>query len=234
MNITEAKKTIGSLGFPTKMPGTSYGLPAKACKTGSKLAKISGSVCHGCYALKGQYMISNTVKGHQRRLEAIRNPRWVLAMVTMLRHVHHKPYITIDLGQRGVRAQRKGGSRTRRNDTGWHRWHDSGDLQSVQHLAKICLVADLTRRVQHWLPTQELAIVREYVSGGGFIPPNLIIRVSAAMVNGRLRNWQYGSSVFTGEPPADAWVCPASKQGNECKTCRACWSTIEHVAYPLH
>ena len=37
------------------MPCESISLDARQCKTGSKLAKIPGSVCNGCYALKGFY-----------------------------------------------------------------------------------------------------------------------------------------------------------------------------------
>ena len=54
--VAEAKRlTGGGLGYPSKMPGTSYGISAHDCITGAKLAKVEGSVCHGCYALKGNY-----------------------------------------------------------------------------------------------------------------------------------------------------------------------------------
>jgi hypothetical protein len=39
----------GDLSATTKMPCKSFNLPAWECKTGSKLAKIPGTVCHGCY-----------------------------------------------------------------------------------------------------------------------------------------------------------------------------------------
>ena len=55
MLIKEADKIIISLSKPDKMPGFAYGLPAPACKTGAKLVKVPGSVCSGCYALKGNY-----------------------------------------------------------------------------------------------------------------------------------------------------------------------------------
>jgi hypothetical protein len=41
MNKTEALQITGSLSNPSKMPGKAYGLPAKECKTGSKLSKDS-------------------------------------------------------------------------------------------------------------------------------------------------------------------------------------------------
>ena len=40
----------------SKMPGLSYSLPAWECQTGSKLRKVKGTPCYGCYALKGNYL----------------------------------------------------------------------------------------------------------------------------------------------------------------------------------
>jgi hypothetical protein len=54
----------GDLSATTKMPCKSFNLPAWECKTGSKLAKIPGTVCHGCYAMKGNlYKIPISQKG---------------------------------------------------------------------------------------------------------------------------------------------------------------------------
>ena len=56
MKTSEALKLVGGLSKPSKMPGWAYGIPAKECKTGSKLVKVAGSTCEGCYALKGCYV----------------------------------------------------------------------------------------------------------------------------------------------------------------------------------
>lgn len=233
-----AKAICGSLGFPSKMPGTSYGLPAVACITGAKLAKIPGTVCASCYALGGRasYQMPRAHKGQQIRLRSISHPQWIDAVSSLLAHVHAKPKVKIDLGIVGIRLQRAGGSRWRLNDTGFHRWHDSGDLQSVDHLARICEVARRTPNVRHWLPTQELGMVNAYVSGGGVIPDNLVIRVSSVRVDDtRRRAWPHTSSVFATTPPKDAHVCPAPQQDHQCKSCRACWSRdVTHVAYAAH
>ena len=45
MKSKRALKIIGGLSKPSKMPGWAYGLPAKECKTGSKLVKVKNSVC---------------------------------------------------------------------------------------------------------------------------------------------------------------------------------------------
>lgn len=86
MKLRDARAITGGLSFPSKMPGTSYGIPAQACKTGAKLAKVAGSVCHKCYALRGNYQWPAVKAAQQRRLAAINHPQWVDAMVTELTH----------------------------------------------------------------------------------------------------------------------------------------------------
>ena len=80
MKVKEALEITGSLSKPSKMPGWAYGLPAKECKTGSKLAKVKGSVCDGCYALKGCYVFKVVQDAQYKRLKAIRSPLWVGAI----------------------------------------------------------------------------------------------------------------------------------------------------------
>ena len=208
MNVTQAKQlTGGGLGYPSKMPGTSYGISAHACITGSKLAAVPGSVCHGCYALRNNYNYSSVRPAHARRLASIANPAWTAAMAFLISH-------------RGE---------------AFHRWHDSGDLQSVEHLTKICAVAALTPKVRHWLPTREHSIVASYVNAGGTIPRNLVIRISATMIDGpATKAWPTTSGVHT-VATKGLRVCPAPTQGNVCGDCRACWSPkVKHVSYHKH
>ena len=121
----EAKEITGGLSKPSKMPGPSYNLPAIACITGAKLAKIPGTVCHGCYALKGRYRFSNVRLALARRLESLQHPRWVEAMTALI------------------------------SGEEVFRWHDSGDLQSAWHLKRIFEVCKNTAETWHWLPTRE-------------------------------------------------------------------------------
>lgn len=216
--IKQAKAITGSLGYPSKMPGTAYGLSAHDCKTGSKLAQIEGSVCHGCYALKGNYLYPSIEASHAARLRGIASPGWVRAMVHMLLHVHKH-----GMGKNGPIKK------------GWHRWHDSGDLQSVEHLAKICQVATLTPKIRHWLPTRELGIVKTFQKSGGVVPSNLVIRVSATMVDGDASQaWPTTSGVHSAKRHQGR-ACPAPKQDGKCGDCRACWNpNIKHISYRLH
>jgi len=237
LTLRKAREVAGSLSYPQKMPGTSYALPASACILGAKLARIPGTACSACYALKGTYARGTTLKAMRRRLAGIAHPLWADAMVELLQATHAKARIKVDCGAIGVRRQRAGlGKRYQWNEPGWHRWHDSGDLQSVDHLAKICEVARRTPRLMHWLPTQELSFVRSFIAEGGAIPPNLVIRVSSIRIGDKRRRlWPHTSSVYAGAPPEGAHACPAPKQGHKCGPCRACWSpSVAHVAYELH
>ena len=195
----EAKKITGGLSKPSKMPGPAYNLPAWACKTGAKLRKVPGSPCYGCYAFKGRYNFSNVQQALQRRLEALESPLWVEAMVTLIK------------GQE------------------FFRWHDSGDIQSEQHLKNIFEVCKLTPETKHWLPTQE----REYLKDPEAVPANLIIRLSGSKIDGPSpKAWPWTSSVVTS---SEARTCPAPEQGNSCGSCRACWDkSTPNVAYGKH
>lgn len=231
MTIKAATTIAGSLGYPSKMPGTSYGIPASACITGSILAAVEGSTCSGCYAMKGNYLYPSVVIAQERRLVGINHELWIDAMVTLLCNAHCN----------GEGGKHKGVALAL-----FHRWHDSGDIQSRDHLAKICAVARLTPWLQHWLPTREGKIVREFVRDGGVVPPNLCIRLSATMVDGAPpKAWPQTSTVHSGKPymvegalhfhDATGQACPAPTQGNKCGPCRACWdTTVANVSYHIH
>lgn len=211
--------TGGGLGYPSKMPGTSYGIPASACITGAKLHKVPDSVCHGCYALKGNYLYPSVETAQKRRLDALQNPHWVRAMVNLINH-----------------AQQTGKGRNGPIARGFHRWHDSGDIQSVDHLEKICAVARATPSVKHWLPTRELNMVRDHEKQFGKAPRNLVIRVSATMVDGpATRAWPTTSGVHDKTTPRKSQICPAPRQEGKCGDCRKCWNPkVAHVSYHKH
>jgi hypothetical protein len=74
MKSSEALKLVGGLSKPSKMPGWAYGIPAKECKTGSKLQSVEGSTCYDCYALKGCYVFKVVQDAQYRRLASTRHP----------------------------------------------------------------------------------------------------------------------------------------------------------------
>ena len=194
----EAKEITGGLSAPSKMPGPAYNLPAQACITGAKLVQIPGSVCAGCYALKGRYRFSNVRMALARRLESLKHPRWVEAMTALISGEEH------------------------------FRWHDSGDLQSVEHLKKIFEVCNRTPETWHWMPTREAKFLP---LNSDSIPKNLIIRMSSHKVDqGPVTFWPWTSTVST-----TTKTCPAKDQGNSCGDCRACWDrNVSNITYPKH
>lgn len=236
LTLAAAKSIAGTLGFPSKMPGTSYGLPVAACVAGAELSRVPGSACSTCYAKRDQMSWPNARKAQDRRLVSIADPAWCDAMVALLTQTHAAKFRKIDLGLRPGPKLTRLGTRFRLNEMGHHRWHDSGDLQSVEHLAKICEVARRTPKIKHWLPTTELGMVRRYLASGAVPPPNLTIRVSSVMLDDPVRRaWPQTSSVFSVTPPPSAHICPAPQQGHRCGDCRACWSReVAHVAYARH
>ena len=112
------------------------------------------------------------------------------------------------------------------------RWHDSGDLQGPEHLKKIFEVCKLTPATQHWLPTQERKLLQ--FLDPDIIPSNLVIRLSNAKNDTKPGNaWTHWSTVVS--KPREGHICPAPEQGNNCGSCRACWSKdVKEVQYRLH
>ena len=200
MNKKEAKKITGGLSKPSKMPGHAYNLPAWECKTGVKLQAVAGSVCAGCYAMKGRYRFKNVKDALQRRMDSRDHPQWVQAMVVL---IDKQP---------------------------WFRWHDSGDIQSLEHLEKIFEVCRLTPETSHWLPTREAQILKHITPAD--VPSNLIIRMSSHMINqGPVKSWPWTSTVID----QGYHTCPAASQGNECRDCRQCWNRdYSNVSYGKH
>lgn len=219
MTKAEATRITGGLSYPSKMPEAAYNLPASACNVGSRLVHTDGSVCRDCYAadelawlrLKAIWRMSRYATPHvkaamERRLAAIHHPRWIEAMVVLLAGTKH------------------------------FRWHDSGDVQGPKHLLDICEVCWRTPNTKHWLPTKEYAVLRELVREGVPFPPNLVIRLSAAMVDGKPpRFWRWTSTVSKGDLPILGRRCPAPQQGGECRDCRACWDKrVPNIDYHYH
>jgi len=121
------------------------------------------------------------------------------------------------------------------NNADYFRWFDSGDLQSDEMLADIVRVALATPNTKHWLPTHEKKMVAEHLKKHGKFPRNLIVRVSAAMVDGEPpKRFALTSTVHhLGKPIGRE--CPSSKQGNKCADCRACWNPrIKNISYKYH
>ncbi len=140
MTGSKAFEHGGKLSLPSKMDVPAWAIPASTCKTGSKLAEVSGSVCEGCYAKKGTMRFKNVQHAFAENYRKLFDPLWTPAMASLIRW----------------------------NAKDRFRWMLSGDLQSVDHLKNIIQIAMATRNVLHWLPTREQAMVkhcRELIPG---------------------------------------------------------------------
>lgn len=212
MKRIEAVEIVGgNLSKANKMPCGSYSLSAFDCVTGSKLAKIEGSVCNKCYARRGNYLYKKYRNTATKKLNSIHNPDWVNAMVKLIQ----------------IQALE--------NDTNYFRWFDSGDLQKgmIKNIFKVC---ELTPDIMHWLPTHEAKLINdEIVKLGEKVPSNLIIRLSAGMVDDAPpKSWEHTSTVHK-HKDAIGFECIAKDQGNKCLNCRACWDPkIKNISYGYH
>ena len=158
--------------------------------------------------MKGMYGFPAVKNALMKRWEKLNHPEWIPAMAFLI---------------------------NKKEKSGFFRWHDSGDVQSVEHLAKIAEVCKLTPHIQHWLPTREYSFVSEYLKTNPF-PTNLTVRLSALMLEGqppvaiakRL-------GLTTSGVSKEGFTCPASKQNNECRDCRACWmKENKNINYKQH
>ena len=173
---------------------------------------IAGSICADCYAEKGNYRkYQNNIEPVQHaRLVSIDDPLWADAMV-------------VSIGA-----------------DNYFRWHDSGDIQDIEHLEKIVDVAKRTPNCMHWLPTREYGIVSAFTAQYD-IPDNLIIRLSAmftdrpVVVPKTLQGVKGVAVSNVHSKKAIGTQCNAPKQNGECRSCRACWNRkVAAVSYSIH
>ena len=221
LTLKEAKKITGGVSEPGKMPGLSFSIPATECKVGGFLRKVEGSTCSKCYAMKGRYVFGNVKNAMWRRLDSYNShvengtiEEWIDAMVFFA---------------------------TSKRSKGYFRWFDSGDLQSVEMLCHIIEVARRAPEVKFWLPTREYGIIRDYLNSGPYIPDNLTIRISAAMIGECPPNFNHPRIVYSvvhhknSRACTATYSCPAYIQDGKCLDCRACWSQdVLFVSYPQH
>ena len=217
--LADADAVHGGMSSPSKMPGLSYSIPASRCITGGTLRNVAGSACFNCYAADDwswakqgghftRYAFDNVKKALERRYQSLFDLRWVPAMI-----------FSIMRSKRG----------------NFMRWHDSGDLQSPDHLFNICQVAVNTPQSKHWLPTREYNFIRDLDFE---VPQNLVIRVSAHMIDKKAPKEFFNTSTIASNEselkPSD-FLCCAYTRGHVCGDCRACWDNkVQNVAYLQH
>jgi len=233
--IKQLEDKVGKLSNTSKMPAFSWGIPTKYCKTGMKLAKIKGTICNKCYADKGCYAFPLVKVAYEKRYDAIEMPEWVDYMVELLT----LKYKNLDKSRL------------------FHRWFDSGDLQSVEHLQKIFEICRQTPHINHWLATREYQIVKHFKQED--VPKNLCLRISALKVDDAVpKFWEWTSAVhknkkhkgkeclaYRTDKDNNVWTKEAYSVLNrkqkakydfgKCGSCRACWDRkVKQVSYKEH
>lgn len=209
--MKDLEQTVGGLSNPSKMPGLAYGTPAAECAVGSILRAVKGSVCSKCYARKGMYVFPVVQAAQYRRLATLENlSAWTANMTELLSRKY---------------ARKTGDEKV-------FRWHDSGDLRSVEHLSAIVQIAKNLPGIRFWLPTKEYGIVRKFFRDEE-IPSNLVVRVSAPMIG--TENASIPGTVSSTVGTGKGFACEAYSRGGKCGPCRACWDPeIASVDYPQH
>lgn len=200
----------------SKMPASTFALHTKACPIGAKLAKVEGSVCHKCYAVKFEGMYPSVDKGHWYNTTTaaehiVSDPEaWSQAMALQITRICDRMGIP------------------------YHRWFDSGDLQNLAMLRAIARVCELTPTIKHWLPTREAAIFKAFLRERD-LPANLVVRVSSTMIDDQpIAGHQWTSTVHKNKPHTGD-DCRARDRNNECGPCRKCWDrSVPNVSYPFH
>jgi hypothetical protein len=224
--MAEMEKAVGGVSNAGKMPWMSFNLPAEACNTGGVLQGVSGSVCGGvdvdgkrkggCYALCGAYLFKSTVQAMLRRLIKIRYTNldvWVDDMTELIT----RKACNVNPDKR------------------FFRWHDSGDVQSYEHLIAIVEIAKRCPDIGFWLPTKEYKLYSKLIRSDISIPSNLVIRVSGTMLD-RLPTGKFAlTSTVSFLAPSTGFECPATRERHTCDGCRACWNAdVENVDYRFH
>ena len=213
------------LSTPDKMPGPSWGIPAlKTCPgavTGEHtvcgghapdeaMSKTNG----GCYAQKGRYASSTVQNAQNVRLEWVRE-----CMDTK-----EGEAIFVDTMVAAIRRQ------TRKDP--YFRIHDSGDFNHPVYVRMWAAVVRALPDVAFWAPT------RTWHTNNGARPLNLVILAQMQSLARECSNITIRPSALYLEEDAPSvpglaagsgvkstgWNCPASTQGNECGTCRSCWT----------
>ena len=220
MNVDEAKEITGGLTATSKMPCKSYSIPSCMCNIGSQLKGVKGATCEHCYTYRYQ-RYAHVIEKQFERYSKLFNPQWARAMAVLIKNENNH----------------------------YFRWHDSGDIQSLEHIEQIVVACICTPLVAHWLPTLEAGShIATFVQKYGSIDKidNLCVRASTPFINGRaMPNGNTGvraSRVIADDRTLKKEmltfmndnICPAKLGDGTCGDCRKCWDKdIDIISYPL-
>ena len=195
------------LSQTSKMPCKSISLDAILCKTGSVLAKVSGTPCHKCYALRGFYNMPSVKKAMAKRLKFMTDTNnFITQMIIELDNEHY------------------------------FRWFDSGDIQSEKMGHDIIEVCEQTPWCNHWLPSKEYKMWRNILKTR-VLPANVCLRLSTPMDDAKpVNGFKHTATTYNTKDSLSyvGYKCNAHKNKiYNCEECRKCWSNeVSNIAYP--
>jgi len=212
-----------------KMPSASWSLPAGAACPFAHYGE--GTICGDCYAKKGSYtQYPNVIKAQQKRYdwvrECLKSDEGTDTFVSML--------------VKAIRA-----TTDRQSGQKYFRVHDAGDLFSPAYTWAWVRIVQAMPDVRFWFPTRSwrpltmsklspaTKVAWELALLALASEPNVTVRPSALFFNApapMIPGLAAGSTAS-----GDGYNCPASKQDNECGSCRACWDSPEvAISYRAH
>lgn len=208
----------------SKIHGSTFSTDPKRCKVGSKLVNVKGSTCNKCYALKLAKVYPSAAKSWADNLDLFRAAVKNDQLLEWCEAIAHQ----IDSISKNKVKKKVSGAL-------YHRWFTAGDLDSVEMLRAFVKVAEMLPHIKFWLPTREKAIVNQYKATLGIVPTNMVIRVSAAMVDAKPLKTANTSTTHNKGNKASGFNCPAQKQNGSCGDCSQCWNKeTKNVSYELH
>ena len=247
--ITVPGTTVGLLTTTSKMPSSSWSLPAvRSCPSaffGDAARRVNGqilnvatnSICGSCYADKGFYTWPV--------VKAAQDARFQYAIKAASDAATGDDFVArmSDAIEREALRQEKRyyrsvarGDREMGTFQAIFRVHDSGDLFSPQYAALWVRICTALPTVNFWFPTRQwrcknlhmLAVLTTLAA-----LPNVSVRPSALNFEDAAPVVP-GLSAGTTATATGGFTCPASQQNGQCLDCRACWSKDIEVSYHRH
>lgn len=199
----------------SKMPGWSFSIPARQGKVGGRPFTVCTALCKmPCYAKKGRYTSPAVREAQNWRLEVVLEALEEPGLFTQLMGKAFTACAVPSLP--------------------YFRGHDSGDFFCASYVEEWTWIAEEWKSIRFYFPT------KSYVEPGclPFLQtfaslPNVTLRPSA-LAPGLPAPVVPGLAAGI-EVRREGFTCPASRQGNQCLSCRLCWDEPgQSLSYHLH
>ena len=222
ITLKRVKEVVGTISRQnSKLECANWSLPTSLCNKGQKLRLIENSVCGICYAEKIEKMWPAPYRAWVNNYELYKKSdraEWIDHFIV------------------GIKAAAK-----KTKNPSYVRWFPSGDIQDIEMLDRICVIARKCKNILFWLPSKQIDIISEYFAFNS-IPNNLSIRVSSFMINQDPPRVIRGvnTSTVSKDGKNNKIKCPATwkigvGKNGKCNSCKMCWNKkIQNIDYKLH